>query len=146
LVVGALSLAGCSAGQSTPTTTSTTTTATTGPVPVLGRPPPPPGNGFGKIRPSVVYNGGDPTGLVTHIAWKSWGGSQAVGTGIGWYVAPNQDVASGTDERATVVAFDPGTCHGKYMYQELEWYFPQHGQTFDPKQSENICAGPFAGG
>lgn len=28
------------------------------------------GTGFGEVRPSEFFNGGDPTGLVQHIVWK----------------------------------------------------------------------------
>ena len=37
------------------------------------------GAGFGQIRPSKIFNGGDPTGLVSHITWTSWGGARASG-------------------------------------------------------------------
>jgi hypothetical protein len=101
------------------------------------------GKGFGQVKPSEIFNGGDPTGLVTHIVWKSWGGPEAVGTGINDYVGPNQNVSAGTEEPATVVAFNLGTCHGKLMYQAVEWYFPQHGQVFSPGHYENICIGTY---
>jgi hypothetical protein len=60
------------------------------------------------------------------------------------YVGPSQSVATGTEEPATVVAFRRGTCHGQLMYQAVEWYFPQHGQRFDPHRYENICTGAYA--
>jgi hypothetical protein len=103
------------------------------------------GQGFGQVKPAKIFNGGDPTGLVTNVVWSSWGGSQATATGTAEYVAPNQSVASGTEETATVVAFDLGTCGGKYMYQAIEWYFPQHNQAFNPHTYENICTGSYAG-
>jgi len=80
---------------------------------------------------------------VQHIVWKSWGGPKALGTGVSDYVAPNQDVAEGTEEPAAIVAFDRGACYGKFMYQAIEWYFPQHGQTFNPDQYQNICIGGY---
>jgi hypothetical protein len=101
------------------------------------------GKGFGQVQPSEIFNGGDPTGLVTHVVWKSWGGPDAVGTGINDYVGPNQNVSAGTEEPATVVAFNLGTCNGKLMYQAIEWYFPQHGQVFNANQYENICTGTY---
>jgi hypothetical protein len=101
------------------------------------------GTGFGQVKPVEIFNGGDPTGLVTHVAWTSWGGAQAVATGVSDYVGPGQSVADGTEETATVVAFDLGTCDGKLMYQAVEWYFPQHGQAFDAAQYENICTGTY---
>jgi len=71
------------------------------------------------------------------------GGPQAQATGTSDYVGPNQSVASGRQETATVVAFDLGTCDGKLMYQAVEWYFPQHGQTFHPGRYENVCSGTY---
>jgi hypothetical protein len=107
------------------------------------------GVGFGQVRPSRVFLGGDPTGDLSQISWNSWGGTQAVGTGISLYVSPNEITAAGTEQKATVVAFNPGTCHGAYAYQAVEWYFPQHGGFFDPGYYLNDCAGvhvPFNGG
>jgi hypothetical protein len=102
-------------------------------------------SGFGQVKPSKIFNGGDPTGLVTGVTWSSWGGAQATGSGTSDYVGPNQSVAQGTEQTATVVAFNLGTCDGKLMYQAVEWYFPQHGQAFNPNQYENICTGTYVG-
>jgi hypothetical protein len=102
-------------------------------------------SGFGQVKPAKIFNGGDPTGLVTNVVWSSWGGAQATATGTSDYVGPNQSVAQGTEEGATVVAFNLGTCDGKLMYQAVEWYFPQHNQTFNPNQYENICTGTYVG-
>ena len=114
-------------------------------VPALGRPAGifAHGEGFGQVKPSKIFNGGDPTGLVSHVTWTSWGGTRAYGTGTSDYVGPSQTVATGTEEHVTVVAFDRGTCHGKYMYRAVEWFFPQHGQRFDPHRYENICTGSY---
>jgi hypothetical protein len=103
------------------------------------------GRGFGQVRPPEIFNGGDPTGLVTKITWQSWGGATATGTGTSTYVGPGQSVAAGTQQRATVVAFQLGTCQGKLMYRAVEWFFPQHGQSFTTTRYENICTGTFAG-
>ena len=101
------------------------------------------GSGFGQSRPPKIFNGGDPTGLVTQIVWKSWGGARAVGTGMSDYVGPTQSVATGTEEAATVVAFHLGTCNGRRMYRAVEWYFPQHGQAFNASRYENVCTGAY---
>ena len=101
------------------------------------------GTGFGQVKPAKIFNGGDPTGLVTHDVWTSWGGTRAVAAGVSDYVGPGQSVATGTEEPVTVVAFDLGTCHGKLMYRAVEWYFPQHGQAFDAGRYENICTGSY---
>jgi hypothetical protein len=101
------------------------------------------GSGFGQVAPTEVFNGGDPTGLVTSIIWHGWGGPQATGIGRGLYVAPGQAVAQGTIESVRIVAFDLGTCNGRYMYAAVEWYFPQHKQAFDPGQFEDVCTGEY---
>jgi hypothetical protein len=103
------------------------------------------GQGFGQVKPSRIFNGGDPSGLVTGVVWSSWGGSRATATGTADYVGPNQAVLDGKEETATVVAFDLGPCDGKLMYQAIEWYFPQHGQSFNPNTYEDICAGSYVG-
>jgi hypothetical protein len=103
------------------------------------------GTGFGQVKPSKIFNGGDPTGLVTDVVWSSWGASQATATGTSDYVGPGQSDAQGTEEQATVVAFDLGTCGGTLMYQAVEWYFPQHSQAFNPNTYENICTGSYVG-
>jgi hypothetical protein len=129
-------------------TAGSSTTSTSAPAPTLGhlvgvfiR-----GKGFGRVEPAEIDNGGDPTGIVTQITWQSWGGAQATGTGTSDYVAPNQNVAQGTEQQATVVAFDLGTCDGTPMYQAVEWYFPQNGQSFDPNRYENVCTGSYVPG
>jgi hypothetical protein len=99
------------------------------------------GVGFGTVKPSEIFNGGDPTGLISQITWQSWGAPEAIGIGTAEYVKPTQTVASGKEEPATVIAFKLGSCNGKLMYRAVEWYFPQHGQSFNPKQYEDICAG-----
>ena len=44
-----------------------------------------------------------------------------------------------------MVAFHLGRCHGTLMYKAVEWFFPQHGQSFSPVNYENVCAGTFHG-
>jgi hypothetical protein len=114
-------------------------------VPVLGRPAGifARGSGFGQARPARIFNGGDPTGLVTKITWHSWGGPQAIASGTSEWAGPGQSVATGRPQRVTVVAFRLGTCDGTRMYQAVELYFPQHGQAFDPGRYENVCAGRY---
>ena len=96
--------------------------------------------GYGTVRPSIIFNGGDPTGLVQNITWSSWGGEQGIGSGTAEYVAPNEAVYQGHDEPATVVAFDLGSCAGAQRYGRVSWYFPQHGESFDPKRNHyDLC-------
>ena len=141
--LGLAAVTGCAAASS-----SARGPGPAGAVPTLGRPAGDfaHGTGFGQVKPARIFNGGDPTGLVTHVVWASWGGARAVATGVSDYTGPGQTVATGTEETATVVAFDLGTCHGKLMYRAVEWYFPQHGQAFDAGRYENNCTGSYAPG
>jgi hypothetical protein len=115
------------------------------PAPVLGQPAGAfsHGTGWGKVKPTEVFNGGDPTGLVTHISWSSWGGSSATGTGTSDWPYPS--VAGGKEEHVKIVAFNLGQCSGKLMYQAVEWFFPQHGQAFSASRYENVCTGTYVG-
>lgn len=109
------------------------------PVPVLGQAR---GvtRGYGSARPRVLDNGGDPTGILTNVSWRSWGGREAVGTGTGYYDPPGKPIAESVSERATVVAFDLGNCGGRSTYQAVEWYFPSSGGTFDPNNYLDVCS------
>ena len=148
--VSTTSTTGASTASTTTTGASTTTTSTaasaSGAAPTLGVAGAfgTSGVGFGQVRPTEISLGGDPTGILSGITWQSWGGSQATGTGTSTYVGPGQTVAQGTQETATVVAFDLGTCLGAYAYQQVSWYFPQQGQTPADNGSTpiNACTGP----
>lgn len=104
------------------------------------------GLGFGQVRPSEIFNGGDPTGRIQMVTWSSWGGSEARGLGMSDYVTGTESVAGGTEESATIVAFNLGSCHGRDMYRSVEWYYPQHGERFDPSTYEDICNGEYVTG
>jgi hypothetical protein len=99
--------------------------------------------GYGHVRPVTIFNGGDPTGLVRYIHWTSWGGRQAIGEGIGTYVGPHQITAEGTQQIARIVLFQLGRCRGRRAYDAIEWYYPQHGERFNPRQYINACTGAY---
>ena len=101
--------------------------------------------GYGTVRPSMINNGGDPTGVVSGVQWQSWGSPQAIGHGTGDYVTSDEPVAAGRPAPATVVAFDLGECHGKPAYRAIEWYFPEDGQAFNSRQYINVCTGGYVG-
>src|SRR5689334_19397226 len=88
--------------------------------------------GFGTVRPTIIDNGGDPTGLLLDVTWFSWGGPTAMGTGTGFYQPPNATVSQAFKVRAEVEAFDLGTCNGKPAYLHVQWWYPSKGQTFHP--------------
>lgn len=98
--------------------------------------------GYGRAQPRTVFNGGDPTGLISNIEWLTWGGPRAVGIGISTYVGPAQAVAEGRPESAVIVLSRLGTCRGRAAYNAVQWFFPQHGEHFNPhRQGYKICTG-----
>jgi hypothetical protein len=58
--------------------------------PVLGSPAhlAPVATGWGKAHPRHVFNGGDPSGEVTKLAWRHWGEATATGRGVTWLLRP----------------------------------------------------------
>jgi hypothetical protein len=112
-------------------------------LPILAGPWGPYQEGYGHTKPGRIFNGGDPTGLVTHIRWITWGQSRAIGTGIAEWVGPHQDVAEGTQQPARIVLFQLGHCHGRPAYNAIEWYFPNHQQHFNPHQYIDACTGTY---
>ena len=99
--------------------------------------------GYGLVAPTQVNNGGDPTGVVSQVHWQSWGGATATGHGMSDDDNNSPTVAAGPQETATIVAFNLGVCQGQYMYQAVEWYFPQDGETFTPDSYRNTCTGDY---
>ncbi|MGH2889229.1 MAG: hypothetical protein ACRDNJ_06355 [Solirubrobacteraceae bacterium] len=83
--------------------------------------------GFGRVRPSEIYLGGDESGLACHIHWAAWGGRFAVGVGTAWYVAPRRPVADGHWAPAVVVLYRLGRWRHRLAYTRYRWYFPEGG-------------------
>ena len=102
--------------------------------------------GYGTVRPTKVFNGGDPTGMIWDITWSSWGDAEATGTGTAYWEAPGATAAESVAKPATIVAYDLGTCNGQLMYQAAKWYFPGQGESFNPLGHYNICTGDYVDG
>jgi hypothetical protein len=117
------------------------TTAT--PVPLLGLTWGPGQQGYGTQQPSTIFNGGDESGLVTKVHWTGWGTSRATGTGVGWSTRNAPDTAGGHYANAEVIAFNLGTCGGKVVYQDITWFFPGEGDSFDPNTYIDMCNGSY---
>lgn len=96
--------------------------------PILTGPMPMNGAGFGQVEPRTIYLGGDESGLVCRIRWKSWGGAKAIGSGTGWYLSAGQITAYGHWAPARVVLSHLGTWHGRRAYKHLNWTFPTQGR------------------
>lgn len=116
---------------------------TAAPVPLLGLSWAPSQEGYGTPQPSTIFNGGDPSGLVTKVQWTGWGTARATGTGTGWSTLNAPDTAGGHYAKATVIAFNLGTCGGKLVYQDVTWFFPAEGGSFDPNTYIDMCDGSY---
>ena len=92
--------------------------------------------GFGQIKPSTIFLGGDPTGLVCRIHWLTWGGALAVGTGVGWTINSHESVAEGAPARAVFVLSRLGPWDGRPAYKSWAWYFPEGRNGFHPPACE----------
>lgn len=111
---------------------------------VLGQPWASNQQGYGEVAPSVVFNGGSGLGMIQDIAWESWGGPEARGTGMAIRPGASGGGADGSLETATIVAFDLGTCPGSDApaYTGVTWFFPADG-SWEVGQGEwtNACSG-----
>jgi hypothetical protein len=100
--------------------------------------------GFGEVQPSRISYGGDPLGIVEDIEWADWGEERALGQGTGYFdVGPT--VADARPSRATVVAWNLGTCPGAEgtRYRSLAWFFPDEGETEELYGYTDICTGDY---
>ena len=47
------------------------------------------GIGWGTPHPSLIYNGGVPSGKAWNLHWFNWGSSSAIAHGLTWIYRPN---------------------------------------------------------
>jgi hypothetical protein len=80
--------------------------------------------GFGHVKPSKIFLGGDGTGMLCRIHWISWGGRFAIGTGTAADVTGHQDDAHARWSPAVVIASELGTYRGRPAYERVRWSFP----------------------
>jgi len=140
-------MAGCASGasadgNSTPSATpSASSTSDAVSAPTLGRAGWATGTkGFGSVEPKRISNGGDPTGIVFDIAWKSWGKPHADGTAHAYYEAPGKPVSQSKKLPARIRAFKLDECNGKPAYRRVVWWFPSKGQTFQSARAAGVEA------
>lgn len=106
----------------------------------------PNGTGWGTERPAEIFNGGDPSGLVTRIHWRSWGGAVA----IGWGKNPIFKPHGGYYRRPVAIelrASEVGTCEGHRAYLRLRFREPSRpGGPLGPWRlwsgASTICEAP----
>jgi hypothetical protein len=85
-------------------------------------------DGFWTVKPDRIYLGGDYSGIVCHIRWKTWGGPVAHGVGNGFYLGPNQFTYQGHFTRVNVTASHLGWFKGNRAYNKVTWSSPSHGR------------------
>jgi hypothetical protein len=117
-------------------------------VPVLGSKQfsDPYGAGFGHPEPEIIFNGGDPSGEVSEIHWRSWGGTVAIGYGRNPIFRP-QGGYYRTLGRVELRANELGKCAGKPAYTRLEIRAPKRpgaklGQWVLWSGAKTICEAP----
>jgi hypothetical protein len=131
-IVAVTTLAGCAGSPApAPTTSSPAPTRRTAPEPVLAAPIGKASIGFGTVRPRTVSGGGDPTSAIDSITWRTWGGPTARGRGMGCYVPAGKPLSACVRRPVEVIATSIGRCDGHRAYQDLGWWFPTEGQTFN---------------
>jgi hypothetical protein len=119
-----------------------------GPAPVLGSKQfsEPYGAGFGHPEPEVIFNGGDPSGEVSEIHWRSWGGPIAIGYGRNPIFRPQGGYYRKLG-RVELRANQLGKCAGKPAYTRLEIRAPKRpgaklGQWVLWSGAKTICEAP----
>lgn len=119
-----------------------------GPAPVLGSKQfsEPYGAGFGHPEPEVIFNGGDPSGEVSEIHWRSWGGPIAIGYGRNPIFRPGGGYYRKLG-RVELRANQLGKCAGKTAYTRLEIRAPKRpgaklGQWVLWSGAKTICEAP----
>jgi hypothetical protein len=100
--------------------------------------------GFGTAHPSTISNGGDPSGIVTKIVWKGWGGQTAIGYGLNSIFKPNGGYYS-RQVRIELRAQHLGRCAGQLVYRQLDVRLPARpggplGKWFLWSGAKNLCA------
>jgi hypothetical protein len=108
----------------------------------------PRGVGFGTVKPSEIFNGGDPSGLVQNITWRHWGSATATGTGKTSIFKPRGGYYPEL-VGAQLKASNLGRCtaHGPLAYRRLQAREPSRpggplGGWFLWSAQQSICVAP----
>jgi hypothetical protein len=105
------------------------------------------GKGWGTAEPAEIFNGGDPSGLVTHIRWSGWGNPTAIGHGLNAIFKPHGGYyrkLAQIELRATNL----GKCGSRRAYTKLEARVPRKpggklGKWFAWSGAKTLCKSPF---
>ena len=104
------------------------------------------GEGWGTKKPAKIFNGGDPSGLVTQINWTRWGGAVAIGQGRNPIFKPGGGYYS-HQVRIKLRASAIGRCGGRRAYTRLSVREPSRpGGPLGPWRlwsgGSSICSAP----
>jgi hypothetical protein len=69
----------------------------------------PDGEGWGTLKPTIIFNGSDPSGYMSGIQWQQWGQKSAIGWGFTWIFKPTGGYYH-IHVRAELRATDIGRC------------------------------------
>lgn len=105
------------------------------------------GKGFGTVRPHVIFNGGDLSGLIDHIRWKSWGGAVAYGVGRHSIFKPSGGYYR-RRVRAVLRVRGLEQCEGHLAYSQLSIKEPRRpggkpGPWYAWSGASSICEPPY---
>lgn len=105
------------------------------------------GKGFGTAEPSEIFNGGDPSGSVTHIRWTGWGNPTAIGFGLNPIFKPHGGYYR-KPARIELRATNLGECGTEAAYTKLEVRIPKKpggklGKWFAWSGAKTLCKSPF---
>jgi hypothetical protein len=107
----------------------------------------PKGEGWGTEQPRTIFNGGDPSGLITGVRWITWGGESAVGWGKNAIFKPR----GGYYRRPVAIKLKAsriGSCAGRRAYTRLSFREPTRpGGPLGPWRlwsgARTICRPPY---
>jgi hypothetical protein len=104
--------------------------------------------GWGSERPAIIYNGGDPSGMISSVRWDTWGGRIARGRGKTSIFAPTGGYYP-TLVRIQLRASSVGRCdpRGPLAYLALDFRVPDHpggklGRWQSWTRSATLCRPP----
>jgi hypothetical protein len=107
------------------------------------------GSGWGTVVPRKIYNGGDPSGLVTKIHWRHWGHRVARGHGRNAIFKPHGGYYR-HPARIKLKAHKLGHCpHSRHLaYKKLSVKIPKkpggpYGHWRSWSGSKSICRPPY---
>lgn len=105
----------------------------------------PRGVGWGTYEPREIFNGGDPSGMITSINWTGWGSPTATGYGKSWIFKPGGGYyANAVKVELRASALGHCTAGGPLAYEHLAVSEPSRpggplGKWFTWSGAKTLC-------